>query len=158
MRRCACGDDDDIMMMIIIKLQVLGSHWHSYSNSKKGSTDVGSRSLVQNYHMSPSNDHDHHNHHNSCYSSTLVHNQHGHFCGPRTNSLGPHLTRTVQTKIIWLSYRFCSWREETRCLCDHLSSPQVPVSLIFPSVFPSTTSLMTNLDSPPYLSNTTVAE
>ena len=34
------------IMMITITFQVLGSHWHSYSSGKKGSTDVGSRTLV----------------------------------------------------------------------------------------------------------------
>ena len=28
--------------------QVMGSHWHSYSSGEKGSTDVGSLTLVKN--------------------------------------------------------------------------------------------------------------
>ena len=51
--------DDDVIIIIILKkmsilmitLQVVGSHWHSYSSGKKGSTDVGSRTLVQNFHV-----------------------------------------------------------------------------------------------------------
>ena len=39
------------MSLMMITLQVVGSHWHSYSSGKKGSTDVGSRTLVQKNHI-----------------------------------------------------------------------------------------------------------